>query len=255
MALADSDLDYFARGGRDNRKFWSRFGGEPEMAGLRVLDVGCGHGRMCIDLANHGAAAVVGVDVNANWIAFARENLASRFPAFQSRVTFHCCDVRELAADRFDTIVSKDAFEHIMNLESVMADLAGRLVPGGRLYAGFGPLYNSPFGDHGRSSSPLPWGHLFFRESWLIRRLQRRGSADIRSLGDLGLNRLSLADYRRILGGCGLKVVQFRVNASRNPVSRGFSLFRRLPGLEEYFSHNLYVVLEKPGTRSPSGRG
>jgi hypothetical protein len=133
-----------------------------------------------------------------------------------------------------------------MELDAVVADLAGRLAPGGRLYAGFGPLYNSPFGHHGRAGTRLPWGHLFIRESKLISRLEKRGRTNIRSIADLGLNKLSLADYRRILGGCGLKVIQFRVNASRNPVSRVFSLLRRLPGLEEYFSHNVYAVLENP---------
>lgn len=34
--------------------------------------------------------------------------------------------------------------------------------------------------------------------------------------------------------------------SSNHPVSRLFTLISRIPGLEEYFSHNIYCILEKP---------
>lgn len=43
-----------------------------------------------------------------------------------------------------------------------------------------------------------------------------------------------------------LKIVSFKVNCSNHPVSKLFTLISRIPGLEEYFSHNIYCILERP---------
>ena len=56
----------------------------------------------------------------------------------------------------------------------------------------------------------------------------------------------SLADYRRFIDGSGLKVVRFGVNRSTSPLSKILSVLRRLPLLEEYCTHNVYCILEKP---------
>ena len=45
----------------------------PDFAGKRVLDLGCGYGWHCIYAAEHGAAAVTGVDLSEKMLAVARE--------------------------------------------------------------------------------------------------------------------------------------------------------------------------------------
>ncbi len=132
----------------------------------------------------------------------------------------------------FDAIVSKDAFEHIRDLGGLLREMRKRLKTGGRIYAGFGPLYNSPYGDHRLTGSWLPWAHLFAEGA----RLQ-----DV----EKHLSKMSLADYERILlHESGLHVVFFRVNHSRRPISRAFSWMKDVPSLREYFSHNIYCILE-----------
>jgi hypothetical protein len=68
----------------------------------------------------------------------------------------------------------------------------------------------------------------------------------ITSIYDLGLNKLSLSDYRKIFRDSGLKVISFKVNAGRNLILKLFSFIGFVfPFLKEYFAHNVYVILKK----------
>ena len=73
MALPAHDTQYFLNGENKNIKFWKRFD-KPEFENAIVLDVGCGHGRMCIDIALKGANKVIGIDINVNRIEFAKRS-------------------------------------------------------------------------------------------------------------------------------------------------------------------------------------
>jgi len=252
MTLKQCDLDYFSKRGEvENPRYWSRLGGRPDFTNAVVGDIGCGHGSLCVDIALSGARKVIGFDLNANLIDFARENMQQNYPQLANTLDFRFQDVREAPEDNFDFFVSKDTFEHVIDLPQVLAGMKQRLRSGGRIYTGFGPLWNSPFGDHGRTRMPFRWGHVLFSESYLIARLNRRlaskGQA-VTSIYDLGLNKLPLSAYRRIFNECGLSIIMFRINNSTRPLSRVFSLLRKLPLMEEYFSHNIYCILEKPQT-------
>src|SRR6185312_11789412 len=96
-----------------------------------------------------------------------------------------------------DYIVSKDTFEHLLDVPGVLRAALDRLRPGGRVYLAAGPLYNSPYGDHTRTRALLPWGHLFIPEPLLLARLRKAGSS-ANSIYELGLNKLGLKDYRRM---------------------------------------------------------
>jgi len=248
MTLKQADLDYFARGKWQNPQFWQRFGGQPDFRNASVLDVGCGHGSMVLYMARAGASRAVGLDLNCKLIDFANANLAQHYADVATRVTFRCQDLSDFPVEaHFDYITSKDSFEHILNLPGMLQAMKQRLKPGGRIYAGFGPLYKSPFGDHGAAKSRIPWRHLMLGEQRLAARVNQRWRTDrIHSVHDLGMNGLALADYERIFAESGLKIVDFRTNSSEKLISRLFALPARLPFLREYFTFNIYVVLEKP---------
>ena len=224
-------------------KFWSRLGGEPPFEGLKVLDIGCGHGSLCVDVATKGAKTVIGLDIKERLIFFARENVLQNYPKLKNILDFQCCDIADLRENEFDIMLAYASFEHIQNLDKVFAELKKRLKVGGKMYIGFGPLYNSPYGDHGLTR--LPWGHLIFPESFLIERLNKQRQKKITRIYDLGLNKLSLAEFKTLFYTSGLHVSYFRVNASNNSLAKVFKLIRRIPFLEEYFSYNLYCILEK----------
>ncbi|MCX7013875.1 MAG: class I SAM-dependent methyltransferase [Candidatus Sumerlaeota bacterium] len=247
MALQQVDIDFFNRGKVENPRYWGRFGGKPDFKNALVVDLGCGLGSLCIDIASSGARRVTGLDVNPYLIDFANENLKINYPQLVHTVEFRCEDLRETPEADIDYFVSKDTFEHVLELEQVLAEMKKRLKVGGHLYAGFGPLWNSPFGDHGRTKILLPWGHILFPERFLINWHNRLDTTKAASIHDLELNALPLAEYLRIFRSSGMTIVSLQVNASTRPVSRLFSLLRRTPSLAEYFSHNVYCILRKGG--------
>ena len=248
--LNPRDVAYFQRGAWENPRFWSRLGGQPNLQGKRVLDLGCGHGSLCIDMAKAGAAYVVGVDLNPQLIHFAQLNLQRNYPELADRVAFHCIDIANLNEGDFDLMTSKDTFEHVMNLPKVLAEMRERLKSGGRLYAAIGPLWNSPFGDHDTIKRligiNLPWAHLIVPDRLVLNATAKRLGRPLQSYRDLGLNMLAFRDYRRIIYESGFEVEFFQPNCSRHPVVRLFSILRHLPLVGDYFVNNLYCILRKP---------
>jgi SAM-dependent methyltransferase len=189
--MAQADIEYFDRGRVENPLFWSRLGGKPDFRDALVVDVGCGHGSLCIDIGLSGAAHVVGLDLHPHRIDVASENLRANYPGLVGTIEFRLQSLDDAPENDVDFFVSKDTFEHIIGLEQVLAQMASRLKVGGRVYTGFGPLWNSPFGDHGRTRTPIPWGHAVVPERYLIAHLRRISATPVASFEDLGLNALS----------------------------------------------------------------
>lgn len=106
----------------------------------RILDVGCGNGRITRQLAERAPdVTVVGVDASKEMIAFASSNLD---PGIGDRLRFETADGRYLLfQDEFDLVVSFNALhwipEQAMALRSIRAALKDngwaqlRLVPKG----------------------------------------------------------------------------------------------------------------------------
>lgn len=250
VELAPRDVEYFRRGAWENPRFWSRLGGQPDLQGKKVLDLGCGHGSLCIDIAKAGAIRVVGVDLNERLIQFAQHNLQYNYPELASRVEFLCLDIALLNEGEFDLMTSKDTFEHVMDLPKVLSEMHSRLKSGGRLYAAIGPLWNSPFGDHDTIKRligvNLPWAHLILPDRIVLNATAKRIGRPLHSYRDLGMNMLAFRDYQRIIYQSGFEVEFFQPNCSRHPVVRCFSLLRHLPLVGDYFVNNLYCILRKP---------
>lgn len=236
-----------------NTQFWSRLGGKPLLEGARVLEVGCGFGRLSIDMALSGAKQVIGIDITSKAIDVANNNLKQNYPQLKNIVEFIKIDLKDFTEFNFDYIVSKDTFEHVLNLDEMINAIKMRLKPGGKLYTGFGPLWNSPFGPHGLIQgrqvikNPVPWWHLLAGETRFINRYNRHYPKNkINSVHEIGLNKLSMSDYRKLIHASGLSVKYFEVNRGDNLALKAFELIRRLSVLEEYFSNNIYCICEKP---------
>jgi len=245
LNLRQDYLDTFNKGGNYNERFWARFGGMPDVKGCTVMDAGCALGRMCVDIALAGAERVVGIDIVQHYLDFAQANLEQNYPHLVDVVEFKLIDLKDFDETGFDYIVSKESFEHMLDLPAILAEMKRCLKPGGRLFTGFGPLWNSPYGDHRMTHSILPWFHLLKSEDTIIRGMSKRRKREVVSIDELGMNMLSLAEYRRIFNESGMKTVRFEVNRSSNIVSKIFTLLSKLPWLEEYFTHNIYCILEK----------
>lgn len=77
--------------------------------GLRVLDAGCGTGRMAHDLAARGAD-VVAIDLSPTLVDLARERWAH--VALAGHIEFHAGDMLDDALGTFDYVVAMDSLIH-----------------------------------------------------------------------------------------------------------------------------------------------
>ncbi len=243
--MRQDDIKYFTHQ-KENRNpvFLNRFPGV-DFTALKILDFGCGHGALSLDLADKGAKEVLGIDINCSLIDFAKENLAKNYGHLSGKVSYECIGLEKLQDNNFDIIISKASFEHIIGLERLLTEMKQKLKPGGRIVAGFGPLYNSPYGDHNRLKHPLPWSHVLLGEKHFIKKLNQKGQ-NIKSIHDLGLNGYSLKRYREIFSNTeGLALTDFRTNVSDKASMKFFNLMTHIPFLKEYFTYNIYCILER----------
>ncbi|MFC1561132.1 methyltransferase domain-containing protein [Candidatus Latescibacterota bacterium] len=122
--MLQKDIDRFNKKDIENKRFWLRLGGMPEVNGSVVLDIGCGHGGLCIDLALSGAKKVIGLDINHQLIEFARENLRVNYPHLQDIVEFESINLKNYHNNLiYDYIFSKDSFEHIIHVEEMLNEM------------------------------------------------------------------------------------------------------------------------------------
>jgi len=240
-------MEYHQARTAENAKFWARLGGKPSFKGLTVLEVGCGHGQLCVEIALSGARKVVGLDLNRELIDFANHHLQTDHPQLRDVVEFLAVELKDYDPEkRFDAIVSYSTFEHVIDLDGLMVEIKRRLVPGGRVYFGFGPLYDSPFGDHGLTMAVVPWGHLIFPERILLAKVNNNRIAKVSSIKELGLNRWSLRQYEHLFRNSGLTVSLLKTNVCERILPRIVSSFSRIPRFGELFTFNMYGILEKP---------
>ena len=234
----------------DNEKYWSRLGGRPALAGKQVLDFGCGHGALSLDLARHGAKRVLGIDLSEQRVRFCREKTQPRGPA--GVLEFRKVDVARLDEDGgFDMVVSKDVLEHVEPLEPALQSMARLLRPGGTLRLGFSPLYFSPFGDHGELGTRIPWGHVLAGEQRVLAAFNRANKSSCRSLVEAGFNMRKPRQFLWAFDKLNFATEYLKINpaegGAKAAVMRLFDALRRVPALEPYVTVGIYIVLRKPG--------
>lgn len=231
---------------RGNAEYWQRVG-DIDFKDKTVLDIGCGHGAMSVHAALCGAKRVVGVDIDRIRIEFARGNVQTNYPELSSVIQFECCPLEKIE-ERFDIALSKDSFEHIENLPGMMLDIAARLNEDGLLVTGFSPLYYSPFGDHGRYlvARKIPWFTVMLPEPLLFALATRLHKKPIRSAADVGLNKLTPQQFRRILTDQGWKPVMLEYNKGGRLGMPLMRLLRKVPFLERHFTVSIYAKLLAP---------
>jgi len=127
--------------------------------GDRVLDVGCGVGRMAMPLTGYlEGGSYAGFDVGRGMVRWCRRNISSRWPNFE----FDWAPVHNgkynpfgnVAATEFrfpyedasfDFVVATSVFTHLLEADAThyVAECARVLAPGGRLFATFFLLTDS----------------------------------------------------------------------------------------------------------------
>ncbi|HYA07772.1 MAG TPA: bifunctional 2-polyprenyl-6-hydroxyphenol methylase/3-demethylubiquinol 3-O-methyltransferase UbiG [Xanthobacteraceae bacterium] len=101
------------------------------LAGLRILDIGCGGGILCEPLARLGGA-LLGIDPAEKNIAVAQRHAAQSGLA----IDYRAIDAEALAptGEVFDIVLAMEVVEHVADL-GLFIDLAAAMVkPGGLLF-------------------------------------------------------------------------------------------------------------------------
>ena len=117
----------------------------PDLAGKRVVDLGCGFGWFCRWAREAGAAEVLGLDVSANMLARARETTSD------SAISYRQADLETLAlpAASFDVAYSALTLHYLANLGALFDTVHRALAPGGRfVFSAEHPLYTEPGPDY-----------------------------------------------------------------------------------------------------------
>lgn len=185
------------------------------LAGLRLLDAGCGGGLLAEPMCRLGAS-VVAIDAAARTVEAARHHADASALA----IDYRCATVEEIAAggERFDAVLALEVVEHVADLDAFTAACAALLAPGGTLFVA---TLNRTLAAYAlaivaaeRILGWLPAGthdwSRFVRPAEMVRLLRRHG--------------LAVADMRGV---------------SYNPLARRWSLSRNL-------SVNYMVRARKP---------
>jgi SAM-dependent methyltransferase len=103
--------------------------------GVEVLDLGCGDGTTALPAARRGAD-VLGVDIAANLVAGGNARAAAAGLANLHFEVGDACDLRDLAADSFDLVVSVFGAMFAPRPFDVAAEMVRVARPGGRIVMG-----------------------------------------------------------------------------------------------------------------------
>lgn len=122
------------------------FRGTSDLAGTTVVDLGCSTGFIADEFRRAGARTI-GIDIDVPGLAAARKR-------FDTGLGFLCADGEDLPLpdESADIVIFNHIYEHVVDADAVVADIARILKPDGVVYLGLGnkwgviePHYGLPF--------------------------------------------------------------------------------------------------------------
>ncbi len=235
-----------------SRKLIDRFGGHfPRDSGSHYLDMGCGSGELTVALAEQGLGHMTGVDILPRNIERARAH--ARQSDAGKGVRFVCGDLRTwVPAEKFHVLLSFDAFEHLDEPGEFLRVMHRFVIPGGAAVLAFGPLFHSPFGDHMWDffRMQIPWRGVLFSEQAVLRVREEffRPTDPAGSYRQIagGLNQMRYSEFLGYVHAAGWTFEYLSVNSFLNalpPLRLVSDSVMRIPGMRDYFAHNVYAVL------------
>ena len=169
-----------------------------------VVDFGCGEAHEVVELAEHGARQVIGIENYPPWFASANGLVRAR------GLDHRCTIVEEWreANGMADVIISLDSFEHFEKPGDILRLMHRMLKPGGHVDVAFGPPWFHPYGGH--LFSVFPYAHLLFSERALVTwRGTLPGKEPKTSFLDAGLNKMTVRRFERLVSNSPFKFASF----------------------------------------------
>ena len=123
-------------------------------AGKDILDVACGTGVLIPDYISRGVASVTAIDISPKMIEIAQSKfLQKRKSSSSPELSIICGDVETYEFEKlFDCIVIYNAFPHFPDPDRLIAGLAKKLKPGGKLTIAHG-LSRERINSHHKGSA------------------------------------------------------------------------------------------------------
>ncbi len=129
------------------------------VAGLRVLDAGCGAGSHSAALRERGAI-VTGLDKSSGLLAVARDRLGAGVPLHQADLA----EPLPFSDGAFDVILASLVLHYLPDWQPTLREFHRVLVPGGRLVVST----HHPFMDHPLAGGEDYFATYAFTEKWTL---------------------------------------------------------------------------------------
>lgn len=172
------------------------------LAGLKLLDVGCGGGILSESMARLGAQ-VTGIDVVEKNIRIAALHAEQE----KLDIDYRICPAKELVAagEQFDVVLNMEVVEHVADLDAFMRDC-------GKLTASDGVMFVSTI-----NRTPLAWLFAIVGAEYILRWLPK------------GTHRWRLLrkpkEIRALLDASGLRIADM-TGVAANPLTKTLRLVR-----------------------------
>lgn len=227
------------------------------LKGRKVLDAGCGHGKVSLAILRQGADHVTGLDIAGTSIAFAQEQ--ARLQGFDN-ATFLTGSIYELpfSDNAFDEAVSQVVFEHLDDIPRALRELHRVVKPGGRFFFTV-DAFRARYGAHLGHFVHVPWPLLFFSEAcltehWLSESERIRREQPSGRLLDFfefacslpSLNRLTIAEVDALVAASPWERERDAAYADEKLLLALFPWRRIAPRAYEYLRGSKAYVLRKP---------
>jgi SAM-dependent methyltransferase len=210
-----------------------------DLAGKRVLEIGCGGGYEVWYLAHHFGAEAYGVDVVSRraWDVLADE-----------RTHYECADMASAnpyPADFFDRVISFTVWEHVVHPYKMIRETYRVMKPGGLAWIRAN-LHRSAVASHLYREIFFPYPHLLFSDDVIREFYKRRGE---QPRGASWVNRLTWSQYERYFTMVGFRIRMLRFTereldtAFYERFEDALGRYPRFDLTKDFFT----VVLEKPG--------
>ncbi len=225
-----------------------------DLAGCRVLEIGCGDGGNLIPFAEKGCE-VTGIDMAQTRV----EQAVLFLQDYPYPVKLLCTDMFDFnPEEQYDIILVHDVIEHIPEKAGFIEKLLSFLAPEGIIYIAF-PSWQMPFGGHqqicrSKWLSRLPYFHLL--PSPLYKAVLEWEGETTRNIGELlSIKKcgISIESFYRLIEHSSLKIVKaefylvnphYEVKFNLKP-RRLNAFFSGIPFLRNFYTTSCFFLLKK----------
>jgi SAM-dependent methyltransferase len=245
----------WSRGGEDHaRRILDRLPSTVALEGRSVLTLRRGAGDLGIEVARRGSRRVVAVEMVPDRLKLARARLEADATGHVVKMRGFAGHLAVLDREQFDLVLAADAFRAYgappssRHVERRVGEMALHLAPGGLLVVVVASPWKSPYG--GATDSRIPWVHLVVPERVIFDEFRRARPGNLaRTFDDIGVNRITLARYRRAMRESGLELVHETTNVGNGRAMAIARALARVRPLEEYVTQNAYGVWRRSSAR------